>query len=187
MRPAGGRQRDFPLPKKFVYCLGAQFCEEMKTVLFALALLSVAFAKAQTCSNGLGDPIVDINFGAGFNFGPALPPGVTNLKYVANECPKDGYYSIVNQTSGCYPGNWWEVKSDHTGNPDGYFMLINASYKPSIFFTQTVTGLCGNTNYQFAAWVLNMASHTGLILPDITFTIKQANGTVLQSIGTAGV
>ena len=72
------------------------------------------------------------------------------MTYIANACPEDGYYTIVHSTTGCYSGTWLNVTSDHTGNPNGYFMLINASYQPSDFYVQTISGLCAGTTYQFA-------------------------------------
>ncbi|HEX9513627.1 MAG TPA: gliding motility-associated C-terminal domain-containing protein [Puia sp.] len=142
---------------------------------------------AQTCTTGLGDPIVNITFGAGPNFGPPLGAGITNMQYVANQCPFDGTYTIASSTNNCYPGDWLNVNADHTGDPTGYFMLINASVQPSDFYVQTVTGLCGSTSYQFAAWILNMASHMGEILPNITFNIERTDGTVLQSLRTGDI
>jgi gliding motility-associated-like protein len=76
---------------------------------------------------------------------------------------------------------------DHTGNPNGYFMLINASYQPNDFYIQTVNGLCGGTSYQFAAWVTNLVSKPGEILPNITFNIEKTDGTVLQSYSTGDI
>jgi gliding motility-associated-like protein len=159
----------------------------MRIVTILLLLLVPLLTRAQTCTTGLGDPIVDITFGAGPNFGPPLASGITNMTYVANGCPEDGYYTIANSTSGCFSGNWVNVTQDHTGNPNGYFMLINASYQPSVFYTQTVTGLCPSTQYQFAAWVLNMAAISGQILPDLTFTIEKTDGTILQSLQTGNI
>lgn len=52
---------------------------------------------------------------------------------------------------------------------------------------QEVDGLCPSTSYQFSAWVVNMASMQGEINPDITFSIEQTDGTVLQSFDTGPV
>ncbi len=155
-------------------------------IIIALLISSCLPADAQTCTNSLGDPIVDINFGSGSGFGPALAPGITNMTYVQDQCPQDGFYTITNQTTGCF-GTWLNVTSDHTGNPNGYFMLINASYTPSDFYVQTINGLCAGTTYQFAAWILNMVAIPGQILPNITFTIEQTDGTVLQSYKTGDI
>ncbi|MDO6432962.1 gliding motility-associated C-terminal domain-containing protein [Flavitalea sp. BT771] len=159
----------------------------MRTALTALFLLLVTFVRAQTCSSGLGDPIVNITFGAGTNFGPPLAPGITTLEYETLACVLDNAYTIVNSTSNCYVGDWLTVTRDHTGDPNGYYMLIGASHQASDFYVQTVTGLCPSTHYQFAAWVLNMASHAGEILPNITFNIEKTDGTVLQSLQTGDV
>ncbi|MDR3716827.1 MAG: gliding motility-associated C-terminal domain-containing protein [Puia sp.] len=159
----------------------------MRYLPVLLFLLAGHGLLAQTCTGGLGDPIIDINFGAGPNFGPALASGITNLQYVTDQCPEDGYYTIASSVNGCFSGTWLNLNSDHTGNPNGYFMLINASYQPSQFFVQTVTGLCAGTTYQFAAWVLNLASHTGQILPNITFSIESTDGTLLDSVHTGNI
>ncbi|HET6252816.1 MAG TPA: gliding motility-associated C-terminal domain-containing protein [Puia sp.] len=144
-------------------------------------------AQTPTCTGGLGDPIVDITFGSGTGYGPALAPGVTNMSYVSDTCPNDGYYTIVHSTSGCFGNTWLNVGSDHTGNSNGYFMLINASYQPSDFYVQTIGGLCAGTTYQFAAWIMNMAAVTGQILPNITFTIENTSGTVLGTYNTGDI
>ena len=161
-----------------------------KTLLFIGWLLAGVAAAAQTsCTGGLGDPIVNITFGQGTTAGtgPPLAPGITNLTYQPADCPEDGYYTIITETLGCFGPTWWDVLQDHTGNPNGYFMLINASVEPNDFYVQTVTGLCGGTSYQFAAWVLNLVSRPGEILPNITFNIEKTDGTVLQSYTTGDI
>jgi gliding motility-associated-like protein len=160
-----------------------------KKILIPLLMLVSGRVAAQpaTCTGGLGDPIVDITFGAGVGFGGPLASGITNMTYIASTCPEDGYYTIVHSATGCYGGSWLNVVSDHTGNPNGYFMLINASYQPSDFYVQTISGLCAGTTYQFAAWILNMVSQPGEILPNITFTIQKTDGTVLQTYNTGDI
>ncbi len=159
----------------------------MKYLIIALLILLAGYANAQTCTGGLGDPIADITFGAGTGFGGPLAAGITNMSYVANQCPSDGYYTIASSTANCFGNTWLNVTHDHTGDPNGYFMLINASYSPSQFYTQTITGLCPGTSYQFAAWILNMDNEQGLILPNITFTISSTDGTVLQTYSTGDI
>lgn len=158
-----------------------------KSFLFIVWLLAGLSASAQTCTGGLGDPIVDITFGQGAAVGPPLPGTITNLIYQPADCPEDGYYTIISETLNCFGDTWWNVSQDHTGNPNGYFMLINASYQPSVFYAQGVGGLCGGTSYQFAAWILNLDSKPGEIEPNITFSILNLNGTVLQSYNTGNI
>ena len=145
----------------------------------AFFLLCGCWTHAQTCTGGLGDPIVKFTFGSGPNFGPPLAPGITNMTYIADQCPEDGYYSIVSSVTNCYSGAWFNVLSDHTGDPNGRFMLINASIQPSDFYVQQVDNLCAGTTYQFAAWALNMVDKVGEILPAIQFQIEDVNGKIL--------
>jgi gliding motility-associated-like protein len=109
------------------------------------------------------------------------------MTYVADQCPEDGYYTITHTTNGCFGDSWQAVTTDHTGNPNGYFMLINASYQPSDFYVQTIGGLCPGTTYQFAAWVMNIAVRPGEILPNITFNIEKTDGTVLGTYNTGDI
>ena len=142
---------------------------------------------AQTCQGGLGDPIVNISFGSGSGLGPPLAGGITNLQYVNNSCPNDGQYTIINNTTNCFQGTWLIDLHDHTGDPNGYFMLINASYNPSDFYVETISGLCGGTTYQFAAWVMNVGVINDQIRPNITFRIEKTDGTVLQSFDSGNI
>jgi len=124
--------------------------------------------------------VVNITFGSGSNPGPALRAATTTYTYYGSDCPGDGYYTVTNSTLGCFSSTWHSAYSDHTGNPNGYFMLINASYQPSDFYLDTVKGLCPNTTYQFAAWIANVlipsaCGGTG-IQPNITFSIESPSG-----------
>ncbi len=156
-------------------------------VLFRLIITFITFyfvtgTKAQLCSGSLGDPVVNITFGSGGgNTGYAPTNAYT---YTSSSCPNDGYYTITNYTSGCFGNAWHTVTSDHTGN--GAFMLVNASYNPGDFFVTTVTDLCPNTNYQFAAWIMNVLNKFG-IKPNLTFTIEAADGTVLGQYSTGDI
>jgi gliding motility-associated-like protein len=156
--------------------------------LLVLFLTFTSRAIAQTCSGSLGDPVIYQTFGTGLNPGPTLSGGIANLTYTSDNCPNDGYYTIANSVVGnCY-GAWHNVTSDHTGNPNGYMMIVNASYQPSIFFTQTASGLCPNTTYEFSAYILNlMKLGTGgldVIEPNITFSIETSTGQVLKTYNT---
>jgi len=156
----------------------------MKYLSLIFFLLLSRPAEAQTCTGGLGDPIVSITFGQGQGPGAALAAGTTNLSYVNSGCPQDGQYTIVNNTSGCFDNSWLTLSRDHTGDIGGYFMLINASYQPSDFYVQTIDGLCGGTSYQFAVWAMNMGVRPNQIRPNITIRIEKTDGTLLQSFNT---
>lgn len=161
-------------------------------ILLPYFILSALVGSAQVCNGYLGEPAVSINFGRGTGLGPALPTGVTTYQHIPENCPEDGYYTITRNCNGCEK-DWHVLSGDHTaGDANGYMMLVNASYSPGTFYTQTVIGsLCGNTTYEFAAWMLNMLKPGGClgngIKPNITFTIETTSGVRLGTFNTGDI
>jgi len=146
---------------------------------------------AQLCNGSLGDPVVNITFGSGAGSGTSLN-SLTNYNYISNDCPNDGSYTIRNATANCFGSTWFTVPEDHTpGDADGNMMVVNASYNPGDFFVTTVNGLCPNTTYEFAAWILNVlkpgACNGAGIKPNVTFAIETTAGTILQSYTTGDI
>jgi hypothetical protein len=103
------------------------------------------------------------------NFGPGSPND--NFYGLANRTSTDGTTNPnVNYSSGAGSSsrvhNVWDIIGDHTGAVDpfagnpptnqGYAVIINASYETNRAFTQTITGLCENTYYEFSAWFRNI-------------------------------
>ena len=160
------------------------------SIVFFLLLASVAVS-AQLCQGSLGDPIVNITFGAGSNPGNSLSAATTAYQYVNYDCPGDGFYTVRNNTNACFGDSWHTLTSDHTGNSNGYFMLVNSSFDPSAFYLDTVKGLCGNTTYEFAAWVINILKQSACsgagIKPNLTFSIEKTDGTKLQSYDSGDI
>ena len=148
-------------------------------------------ANAQLCQGSLGDPIVNTTFGAGSNPGAPLAAATTNYQYVTNDCPNDGFYTVRSNTTNCFSSSWHTLSSDHTGDPNGFFMLVNASVQPSAFYVETVSGLCSNTTFEFAAWIMNVlrtsACGANGIQPNLTFTIEKTDGTLLQTYNTGNI
>src|ERR1700733_1203662 len=163
-------------------------------LLVFIAWVDAGYGQASKCNGALGDPVINEDFGAGTNPGPQLGNGITNMEYTTNNCPNDGQYTISNSLTGngnCHPETWSNIPSDHTGNPNGYMMIINASYQPSIFFYQQAQGLCPNTTYEFSAWIINLCI-PGFITavysqPNITFTIQTSNGKILATDTTGTI
>jgi gliding motility-associated-like protein len=160
-------------------------------LLLFSALMLFGSVNAQLCQGSLGDPIVNITFGSGSNPGSSLSAAATTYQYVSSDCPGDGFYTVRNSTTACFSNSWYTLNSDHTGNTNGYFMLVNASYQPGAFYIDTVNVLCSNTTYEFAAWVLNIlrsgsCSFNG-IEPNLTFSIEKMDGTVLQTYNTGNI
>lgn len=142
---------------------------------------------AQLCTGSLGDAVVNINFGSGTaTYGPELAAGVTNYTYRAQSFPNDGSYTIENTTAGA--GTVWWSTTDHTGNTGGYMMVVNASTSLSdYFYKQTVGGLCENTTYEFAAWIMNLLRSSDTNPPNVTFTIERTTGEVLGTYTTGAI
>lgn len=154
---------------------------------FCLFIIIISFSlqgAAQLCNGSLGDPIVNITFGAGANPGPQLSAIGVGYRYQSPDCPDDGEYSIRNATAACFGNSWHSLSRDHTGDPQGYFMLVNASYQPSDFYVDTVRDLCANTTYEFAAWLMNVIRTPNSIMPNITFQLEKPDGTVLKKMNT---
>ena len=167
-------------------------CERGKVVNIRLTLFAIIgifiLSASKTNAQSLGDPVVHITFGAGTStHAGALPAdsGTTSYTYTSADFPIDGSYTIENTTN--TPNTWWTT-TDHTGNPGGYMMVVNASVsKTDYFYQRQVAGLCGGTTYQFSAWIGNLLRYSDLSPPDIIFSIETTNGTVIQSYDTGPV
>jgi hypothetical protein len=143
------------------------------------------------CTGSLGDPVVNISFGAGNSSASlsALVPGAsTTLSYVSVNgnpsvpTPVDGQYTITNNIP--YNNAWFSGAADHTPNDvNGYMAFYNSSEIPGEFYKQTVDNLCGSTTYEFAAWIANALNPAVMdgVDPDITFRIEKTDGTLLAS------
>jgi gliding motility-associated-like protein len=155
--------------------------------VFCCQILGHQKCQAQLCTGSLGDPVVNINFGAGTaTHAGALATGTTSYTYSSADFPTDGSYTVENSTAGS--GNVWWSTTDHTGNTGGYMMVVNASVsKTDYFYKSTVSGLCPGTTYEFAAWVVNLLRSRDVSPPNITFTISTTNGTVLGTYTTGSI
>lgn len=140
-------------------------------------------AGAQLCTGSLGDPVINITFGDSRSPASPLGSAFTDYTYAANDCPIDGSYTIRKSTAQCFGDTWHTIPKDHTGD-GGYFMMVNASFNPGNFFVHSISGLCANTTYEFAAWVLNLMRQFNSILPNLTFSIESKNGVVLKTYNT---
>ncbi|WP_081663213.1 T9SS type B sorting domain-containing protein [Flavobacterium subsaxonicum] len=159
----------------------------MKCIRFYCLLVSLLYIPqlhAQLCSGSLGDPVVKIDFGSGTAIhGAALGSGITSYTYTSANFPNDGSYTIESTTN--TPGTWWTT-TDHTGG--GYMMVVNASLSiTDYFYKKTVTGLCPDTTYEFASWIMNLLKSNDTSTPNITFTIESESGTILASYNTGNI
>jgi len=73
----------------------------------------------------------------------------------------DGQYVITNSTRGMYNNEYgaeyWINMYDNTQkNATGMMYVVNASIDPGNFYTETLTGLCDSTKYEFSADIINL-------------------------------
>jgi hypothetical protein len=70
--------------------------------LILFILIIPAFSRGQTCNGSLGEPVVNISFGAGYASASPLRNNITSYTYSSSPCPDDGYYNIAAQCLGCF-------------------------------------------------------------------------------------
>ena len=144
-------------------------------------LLSIFFLFQMTgitqeiCSGNLGENIFERgDFGSGINPILTTDPGIAPGYNYTTVVPPDGSYTICSNTgalSGLYP-TWIRV-GDNSNDPNGYMMVVNASFDPGIFYEEVVEGLCENTLYEFSADIINLifTGVTDHIDPNVSFLI----------------
>lgn len=143
------------------------------------------------CSGTLGVPVFFEDFGSGASlYGPALPPGVTNYTYLQG-IPNNGTYVIASSSnpSGTNAG-YVNDNHDHTGNANGYMMVVNSDYPAAEVYRKHVTGLCPGTTYVFSAYLANNNSPAAVtnvcgasyIYANIKFQVEFPVGTIQNSI-----
>ncbi|MEO1257462.1 MAG: gliding motility-associated C-terminal domain-containing protein [Bacteroidota bacterium] len=147
----------------------------MKQTFFLLLLSTLVFqTSAQICDGNLGENIfTEGDFGSGTANvlvpDPQIAPG---YNYQSNPPPNDGFYTITNNTApwGSFASNWADIR-DNSPDPNGYMMVVNASFTPGLFYEQQVDGLCENTLYVFTVDVYNLLLGNG-IEPNVSFLLN---------------
>jgi gliding motility-associated-like protein len=150
-----------------------------------LICYSSSFTFSQVCDGNLGENIFTAgDFGSGsaniLATDPMIAPGYA---YSVSPPPFDGLYTLSNNTAAWANlfESWLEIP-DNSSDPNGYMMVINASFEPGLFYEQQVDDLCENTLYEFSADVINMIKTNVLdhIKPNVSFLI---DGAVQYSTG----
>ncbi len=109
--------------------------------------------------------------------------GLTDYHYYNNTAQNtitDGYYELSQTSAGWYN----TTLTDHTGLTGGYFMIVNASFAPDMFYRHRITGLTPGTVYSLSFWAANISNSSPLqpnIIAGITDT---SSGATLGSIST---
>jgi len=160
----------------------------MKSIISLFLIFAVCIeCSAQICSGNLGENIFEEgDFGSGtapiLTTNPNIAPGYNYTTSV----PQDGAYTICSNTSalnGLYPT--WIRTGDNSDDPNGYMMVVNASFAPGIFYEEDVDGLCENTLYEFSADILNLIKigTSNHIDPNVSFLIDNVEVYTTGEIG----
>jgi len=151
-------------------------------------LISFSFninAQAILCNGNLGDNIfTEGDFGSGTaNIVPTNPGYAPGFIYTTVVPPDDGEYTITNDMRlWPYVFPSWIETGDNDLDPNGYMMVVNASYAPGAFYEKIIDNLCENTLYEFSADIINIIGTDGLgyIKPNVSFLL---DGVVLYTTG----
>ena len=153
---------------------------------FDVAILDNTPGTSQTCGGILGPAKIVVNFGAGSNPGTALTAGTTTYDYEPFCAIDVNQYTIINAVNACRPG-WTTVAHDHTGNTNGYMMMVNGNNTRGEFYRTTITGLNSDFDYEFSAWVGNLFDNTSGANPALRFQVYDLSGNELMSSGSIDV
>ena len=127
------------------------------------------------CDGNIGQNIFDQgDFGSGtdniLQTDPNIAPG---YQYTTDPPPFDGFYFLSNNTAGwsnIFDG-WLSIK-DNSSDPNGYMMVVNASFDSGLFYEEEVIDLCESTSYEFSVDIINLIEpNSGLIKPNVSFLI----------------
>ena len=152
-------------------------------MLFRLTLLLFLLNPLQLlsqslCTGNLGDNIFNNgDFGFGTANIVATDPNIAPGYHYRTTGPLvDGEYRLTNNTGGWGDDLYdsWLNISDNSTNPNGYMMVVNASFSAGLFYEQTVRNLCENTVYEFSADIINMIRRNvgGHSAPNLTFLLN---------------
>ena len=147
-------------------------------IIVLLFMMTSGFSQTGgVCSGNLGENIFsDGDFGVGVANIPSEDPRTApGYSYVRSGPPNDGSYTITNDM-GRWANNFgtWLGITDNSSDPNGYMMVVNASFSPGLFYEQTIDGLCENTLFEFSADAINVIQRnvSNHIKPNISFLIN---------------
>ncbi len=150
-------------------------------------------AFTQLCPSNALAPVFTQDFGQGTSALSTTQAVSGSTNYVFGGVGTDGNYVLTPSFDVSGKADWTKL-GDHTGNTFGNMFLVNAGGGKSLFFKQTVNGLCSGSTFNFSAWLANAnTSNTigvcgaGYVYPNVVFNIKNTSGTVLATFNTGNL
>jgi hypothetical protein len=162
---------------------------QLKSLLCILfCLFSGLLIYAQSLNCNLKSPVVAIGFGSGYVH-DLNTEYLSNYERLGTSCPPDGYYSYAPFTSNCFHDDWHTLPEDHTAGDDGgNMLLVNGAPSPGIFLKTIITGLKGNTTYEFGVWLMNLCKPSDKcpypLLPNLYIRLETEDGKIIEKIST---
>jgi hypothetical protein len=149
----------------------------------------VSAVKAQTLDGCVfKDTLLNINFGTAKNLQQFNLNGLKQYRRDFSNCPNDGYYAYVSESSECFNGDWHTIREDHTPNDqEGKMLFVNAAPEASMFFISKLTGFKPNTVYELGLWMMNICKlNSGCqpMPPQILIILETAEGSKLAEFRT---
>jgi hypothetical protein len=121
-------------------------------------------------------------FGTGTGYGGPLT-GLTSYHFATADFGY-GYYSLIRNSNlmGTYAGSF----TDHTGDPNGRMLAVDATVERGIFYRRRFDGLIPGATYSFSAWILNVNNRPNK--PNVTFGVYDPiTGSLLSSANSGDV
>ncbi len=125
--------------------------------MYVIILFFINQVKAQTLGCAFKEPIITINFGTTSNPKDIDLAVLKSYGKSKSTCPIDGSYIFTDYTANCFGSKWHTLLQDHTQNDvNGRMMLVNASERPSTFFSNNIAGLTAGKMHEFSFWIVNI-------------------------------
>lgn len=125
--------------------------------MYLIILFFINQVKAQKMDCAFKEPTLTIDFGTVNNPKNIDLTFLRNYSKSKSTCPIDGSYIFTDYSLDCFDSKWHTLLKDHTENDaNGRMMLVNASERPSTFFSTNFGGLTAGEMYEFSFWVVNI-------------------------------
>lgn len=122
-----------------------------------IILFFINQVNAQKMDCAFKEPTVTIDFGTVNNPKNIDLTFLRNYSKSKSTCPIDGSYIFTDYSLDCFDSKWHTLLQDHTENDvNGRMMLVNASERPSTFFSTNIAGLTAGKMHEFSFWVVNI-------------------------------
>lgn len=138
------------------------------------------------------------NFGSGTGFANSFSgSGSTDYAFSGTAPIGTDKYALSNNANNGDPSRWINL-TDHTGNPNGRMLLVNADVQPNVIYRDEVNIQCTGLKYSFFGYVAFIGNSTtyqsfcnafgGYKYPQLGYTVRNAaDNSIITSTTTAPI